>query len=247
MTFPRATALTWAALTWAALTGLAGCAVEQATVAPSGLLEVLGPFPGFSPVELPGDWAIEKDGGLDEIQLQVVTKQGVPSLKVINGEDSFVVVRRTRAMMLASPYLSWSWNIDPPSAPGYHPVRLVVGFYGGDPQSPSRGSEPLRWLGSALPAHDRALSLTWGESALQRGDLSSAPDDDRRAAPRYTVRGGRENAGAWWLETVDLSDLYRQSWPNDIQGDTRIVFIGIAAAGGRPPAPAHVSGIILSR
>jgi len=227
---------------------LTGCAVEQVSVAPEGLLHVLGPFPGFSPVELPGDWAIEKEGSLDESQLQVVDKQGVPSLKVTNGADSFVVVRRTRAMMLATPFLSWSWNIEPPSASGYHPIRLVVGFYGGDLKSPSRGGQPLRGLGSALPIHDRALSMTWGESALQRGTLSPAPkSDDPRAAPRYSVRGGRENAGSWWLETVDLSDLYQRSWPKDDFGKAQIVFIGIAAAGGRPPAPVNVSGIVLSR
>ncbi len=231
----------------AMLGGLQGCAVEQASVAPEGLLEVLGPFPGFSPVKLPGDWAVEKDGELNESQLQIVNMDGVPSLKVTNGEESFVVVRRTNAMMLATPYLSWSWYIEPPSASGYHPVRLVIGFYGGDPASPSRGSEPLRWLGSTLPPHDRALSLTWAESALQRGTLSPLKDKNKRAAPRYTVRGGRENAGSWWLETVDLSDIYRKAWPKDEGGDTRIVFIGIAASGGRTPAPAFVSGIVLSR
>ncbi|MBT5245280.1 MAG: DUF3047 domain-containing protein [Rhodospirillaceae bacterium] len=230
-------------LSWAS-----GCAiVPQASVAPEGLLQVLGPFPGFSPVELPGDWAIEKDGELDENQLQIMDMQGVPSLKVTNGSDSFVVVRRTQAMMLATPFLSWSWNIEPPSTTGYHPVRLVVGFYGGDPESPSRGSEPLRWLGSDLPAHDRALSLTWGESALQRGTLSPPPESDNRAAPRYSVRGGRENAGSWWLETVDLYDLYHRSWPKDDAGKTQVVFIGVAAAGNRPPAPAYISGIVLSR
>ncbi|NQU58915.1 MAG: DUF3047 domain-containing protein [Rhodospirillales bacterium] len=236
-----------AVLGLAALMWLAGCTVQQASVAPEGLLQVLGPFPGFSPVELPDDWAVEKEGGLDESQLQIVDKEGIPSLKVTNGVDSFIVVRRTRAMMLATPFLSWSWNIEPPSTSGYHPVRLVVGFYGGDPESPSRGSEPLRWLGSTLPAHDRALSMTWGESALQRGTLSPPPEADLRAAPRYSVRGGRENAGSWWLETVDLSDLYQRSWPKDDAGKTQVVFIGIAAAGGRPPAPAHVAGIILSR
>ncbi len=229
------------------LAGLSGCAVEQANVAPEGLLQVLGPFPGFSPVELPGDWALDKNGDLDESQLRIVNKEGVPSLMVTNGEDSFVVVRRTNAMMLATPYLSWSWNIAPPSTSGYHPIRLVVGFYGGDPASPSRGSEPLRWLGSTLPAHDRAIALTWGESALQRGTLSPPQDENTRVAPRYTVRGGRENAGSWWLETIDLSDIYRRLWPNDDTAVARVVFIGVAAGGGRPPAPAYVSGIILSR
>lgn len=230
------------------LATLSGCEIKQASVvAPEGLLNVLGPFPGFTPVALPGDWAIEKDGDLTEEQLKVVNKEGVPALKITNGEDSFIVVRRTDAMMLATPFLSWSWFIEPPSTSGFHPIRMVIGFYGGDPASPSRGSEPLRWLGSSLPAHDRALSLTWSESALQRGTLNKPEAENPRAAPRYTVRGGRENAGSWWLETVDLSDLYRQAWPKDEMGSVKVVFIGIAAAGGREPAPAHVSGIVLSR
>jgi len=246
MKIPR-TFLKVAPLAGAMLLILAGCAVKQANVAPEGLLSVLGPFSGFSPVDLPDDWAVEKNGTLDESHLQIITKDGVPSLKITNAEESFVVVRRTKAMMLATPFLSWSWFIEPPSTPGYHPVRLVIGFYGGDPASRSRGSEPFRWLGSSLPAHDRAISLTWGESALQRGTLAAPPSGSTNAAPRYTVRGGRENAGSWWLETVDLSDLYRQVWPRDDGAKAQVVFIGIAAAAGRAPAPAHVSGIILSR
>ena len=226
---------------------LTSCGGKPSTViAPEGLLAVLGPFPGFSATDIPGDWTVEGDTP-SEHQFTVVNKAGVPALKIINGEEPFIVVRRIRAMMLATPFLSWSWNIEPPSTTGYHPVRLVVGFYGGDPESPSRGSEPLRWLGSDLPAHDRALSLTWGESALQRGTLSPPPESDNRAAPRYSVRGGRENAGSWWLETVDLYDLYHRSWPKDDAGKTQVVFIGVAAAGNRPPAPAYISGIVLSR
>jgi hypothetical protein len=226
---------------------LAGCAVKQTNVAPEGLLAVLGPFPGFSPENLPDDWTIEKNGSLDVKQLQIVTKNGMPSLKITNGEDSFIVVRRTNAMMLATPFLSWSWFIEPPSTSGYHPVHMVIGFYGGDPASRSGGNRPFRWLVSSLPTHDRAMSLTWGESALQRGTLTAPPAGSASAAPRYTVRGGRENAGSWWLETVDLSDLYRQIWPQDDSAMAQVVFIGIAASARRTPAPAHVSGITLSR
>ncbi len=237
-----------AALSVAMVALLSACSVvPQARIAPEGFLKVLGPFTGFSLIALPDDWTIEKDGTLHESQLQVMDMQGVPSIKVTNGSDSFVVVRRIQAMMLATPFLSWSWNIEPPSTPRYHPVRLVVGFNGGDPLHSSRGSEPLRWLGSDLPPHDRALSLTWGESALQRGTLSLPPKPDSRAATRYIVRGGRENAGSWWLETVDLYDLYCRIWPGDEAEKTQVVFIGVAAAGKRPPAPAYISGIVLSR
>ncbi|MHA1597110.1 MAG: DUF3047 domain-containing protein [Alphaproteobacteria bacterium] len=226
---------------------LVSCGGNQTSViAPEGLLSVLGPFPGFSPVELPGDWSIEGDEPNAE-QIAVTRKDGIPALHVTNGEKAFIIVRRIRAMMLATPYLSWSWNIEPPSTTGFHPVRVVVGFKRTDPETGGWVKQPYSLFGSDLPPHDRAISLTWGESALQRGTLSVPTARQRRAAPRYTVRGGRENAGSWWLETVDLSELYRRAWPDADPGTVQVVFVGIAAPGGRAPAPAYVSGIILSR
>ncbi len=226
---------------------LTGCTLERASVTPEGLLTVLGPLPGFSTDELPDDWALESDGDIGRQQLRVVTKDGLPALRIANGKSSFIVVRRTKAMLLSTPFLSWSWNIEPPSAPGFHPVRVIVGFYGGNPASGSWGGQPLQRLGSRLPPHDRAISLTWGESALQRGALDLPTGSSARAAPRYTVRGGRENAGTWWLETVDLAELYARAWPDDDASRAQIMFIGIAAPGGRRPAPAYISGILLSR
>ena len=230
------------------LAGLTGCAVEHASsVTPEGLLTVLGPFPGFSPSDLPGDWTLESNGDITEKQLGVITRDGLPALRISNGKAPFIIVRRTKAMVLTTPYLSWSWNIQSPSAPGFHPVRIIVGFHGGNPTGRSWGGQVFKFFGNPLPPHDRALSLTWGESALQRGTMDLSQRETPGAAPRYTVRGGRENADTWWLETVDLADLYAKAWPDDDISHTHITFIGIAAAGGRPPAPAYVSGILLSR
>lgn len=226
---------------------LPGCTVKQASVAPEGLLSVLGPFPGFSPLDLPIDWIIEKSDSLDVGQLRVVTKDGIPSLRITNSEDSFIIVRHTNAMMLATPFLSWSWLIEPPSTSGHHPVRMVIGFYGGASKGQRVSSQPFRWPGSSLPTHDRIISLTWGESALQRGTIVMPPKDSTNPVPRYTVRGGRENTGSWWVETVDLSDLYRKIWPEDNRAIVQVVFIGISAVAGHVPAPVHMSGIILSR
>lgn len=226
---------------------LASCGGNQTSmVAPEGLLAVLGPFPGFSSTELPGDWTIE-GGGSDQDVVRVTRKDGVPALRISNGEEPLIIVRRIRAMMLATPFLSWSWNIEPPSTTGFHPMRLVIGFKSTKPETSGWIEQPYSLFGSSLPPHDRAISLTWGASALQRGSLSLPPGQGVRTAPRYTVRGGRENAGSWWLETVDLSELYARAWPGADPGRVQIVFIGIATPGGRAPAPAHVSGIILSR
>ena len=221
-------------LTAGLVAGITGCTVERAAVTPEGLLEVLGPLPGFSPVELPGDWAMESSGDITKDQLHVITKDGLPALRVSNGENAFVIVRRTQAMLLSTPYLSWSWIIDPPSTPGFHPVRIIVGFHGGAPESGSWGGQPFKRLGTSLPPHDRAISLTWGESALQRGTLDLSQAATARSAPRYVVRGGRENAGTWWLENVDLADLYSRAWPTDEPSRAQIMFIEAP-----PPAAAH--------
>lgn len=224
----------------------AGCAVvPRAAVDPRGLLEVLGPTPDFTPKALSGDWIVEGYDGKDGAELAVIRLDGVPALRIVNGADGFLVVRRTQAMLLATPYLSWSWNVEH-HGDGLHPVRLVIGFHGGDPKSGSWGSQPFAWTGSALPPHDRALVISWGASALERGTLSG-PTPARRSAPRYTARGGKENAGSWWLETVDISRLYTRAWPGDAAGQATVVFIGLAAAGGRAPTPANISGMVLSR
>ena len=99
-----------------------------------------------------------------------------------------------------------------PQPPGVHPVRLVVGFHGGNPKS--RGLGGTAWFDpmTPCPPHDRAVVIIWGESALQRGSITKPKSSTRRqAASRYTARGGRENTGSWWLETVELSDIYRRA------------------------------------
>ncbi len=227
------------------LTFAAACSKPASTLPLSGTINVLGPVPAFEPNALPLDWVI--DGKAGRGQLTVVKRAGVPALKVINGQQRFVAVKPTQASLLATPYLSWAWNMDPQPS-GVHPVRLVVGFHGGNPKSRGLRATGLVSPGDTLPPHDRAVVITWGESALQRGSITKPKSSTRRqAASRYTARGGHENTGSWWLETVDLSDIYRRAWPEDDAGLSRITFIGIASAAGKPPSPAYISGLRLSR
>ena len=231
---------------------ITACTVPEATViGPEGRLPILGPNPWFSLEIMPRDWFVEGAAGKAGSQLSIMQKQSIPSLRVVNGREGFLVARRTNAFMLATPFLSWSWNMDPQGR-GLHPVRLVVGFHGGNPESRSRGGQPFVWLGSELPPYDRLLAIAWGESALQRGnfvvagkDLPAPPRPELHA--RYIARGGRENARLWWLETVDLSRFYAAAWPDDGMERVKVVFIGIAAAGGRAASAAYFSGIVLSR
>ena len=218
---------------------LAGCSETTATlVAPDGKLDVLGPAPNFSTVTLPNDWVAA--GSDAQSRFSVVAHDGIPVLKVTLGEKEAYAVRRVDASLLTTPYLSWAWNVEA-HGQGQHPVRLVIGFRGG----PSKSAAPRpRWSGPSLPPHDRLLALIWGDSALNRGTLAAGDDG---AWPTYTVRGGRENSRTWWLETVDLAQLYTGAWPDDNLSSARLMFIGVAATANPRTVVAHVAGVQLSR
>lgn len=228
-----------------AILGLAACAVPRATVDPAGRLDILGPGPGFSPTGGSGEWSTIDPGDDSGPQFVTVETQGIRSLRVVSGRKPGVLFRHIDAILVVAPYLSWNWNVEP-HADTVHPVRLIAGFYGGNPESGSWGSRPLAWLGSDLPPYDRMLSIGWDASALRRGSMSP-PRKDGRAPRHYTVRGGEENTGAWRLETVDLAQIYRQAWPDDDVSRVKIMFIGIAAVGSEAPAAASFSGLVLSR
>jgi hypothetical protein len=224
---------------------LVGCTMPEAPADPRGTIEILGPVPGFSPDRPPEDWLI---AGNSHGRLDVGSLDGVPALNIRAGAGPFILARRTRAVLLASPYLSWAWNMEPQTR-GLHPVALIVGFRGGNRKGGGwQRSLPVS-LAAALPSHDRALVLTWADSALQRGSMlpeTSLAQAGLTPAPRYVVRGGRENAGIWWLDTVDLSALYVDAWPEDDIGRVQIVFVAVAAT-AQAGVGARVAGIMLSR
>lgn len=211
---------------------------------PEGRLAVMGPDRNFNLDAPPADWIISSDadtgGGKTSGTISSVTIEGVPALEIKSGPKHIIAVRNVNAMMLATPFLSWAWHLSN-HGEGIHPVRLVVGFRGGAPQDTELGSQ-----GGDLPPHDRALALVWGDTALRRGTLSLPTPEQPLQAPIYTVRGGRENTRKWWLETVDLAELYAKSWPNDEHRRVRITFIGLAAAPTSTVVRGRVSGILLT-
>jgi hypothetical protein len=85
---------------------IAACAKPNTTIAPGGPTDVLGPVPALVPNPVPGDWITQ--GSPAPGQLTVVDRCGVPALKVINGQASFIIVKPAQASLLATPYLSWA-------------------------------------------------------------------------------------------------------------------------------------------
>ena len=98
-----------------------------------------------------------------------------------------------------------------------------------------------------LPEFDRSISITWEDSALQRGNLSILELKNGKLVPRYIVRGGRENYGKWWPEFIDLGDLYNQIWPRDDMSLVQVSFIGIAASGSKVTTTGYLSKMTLTR
>jgi hypothetical protein len=213
------------------------CAVPpSAVVGPEGRLDVLAPPADFTLSPPPADWETPVASPAALAGVRVVRHDGVPALRIATGGAPFLALRRTRAMLLASSYLSWSWNMESHGGP-FHPVHLLVGFSGG----PANGGQAR----GGLPEHDRLLALTWSETALRRGDFPLPA-----AVPRYVVRGGRVNTGTWWVETIDLADLYARAWPDDDRTRVEVAFIAIASGGEddfASVATGHVAGLMLNR
>lgn len=222
-----------------------GCEVRHATVDPSGRLNILGSGSDLSDPRTSAEWSIAGATGDDGPTFVPTTTAGVGSVRVTSGRKTAILFRRTDAILAVAPYLSWAWNIQPHGGTK-HPVRLIIGFQGGSPDSASWGDRTFGRIGSDFPPYDRMLSIGWDASALRRGYMEPARENP--LAPRhYVVRGGMENAGDWRLETVDLTQLYRMAWPNDQHGEVKAMFIGIAALGDSQPASASISGLVLSR
>jgi hypothetical protein len=236
--------------------GLSACAEQKrtTTVEPEGRLPVLDTdgalTSGLAVGVLPKDWVAIGPTGIVKKRVSVVIQNGVKALKIISGAEKFSIVRRTRAMLLATPYLNWSWNLST-HGPGTHPIRLIIGFRGGlrhsNKTKQTWNQKVFAGFGENFPEFDRSLTVTWEDSALQRGTLFLPAPKEGKLLPRYIVRGGRENYGKWWPEFIDLGDLYNQVWPDDDMSLVQVTFIGVAASSGNVPTTGFLSEVTLTR
>ena len=230
----------------ALLFALTACSAPEATIQLGGSLSVLSITEPFDIDELPDGWVTR--GNIPQGAVAGNMALGISTFAVTSSNEPFLIARRISANLLATPYLSWRWRLESGNGE-YHPVRIIIGFAGGGSETiPYRTLSKL-FPGTTLPDHDRMLSLIWAPSALMRGSLSSANTDkasDIREA-HYIVRGGAENTGFWWPETVDLASLYKMSWPTDKQTSTHVTFIGLSSAPSKSQLSAYITDLRLSR
>ena len=228
------------------LTAITGCAKVPDLAGIGGTFNVIGPDRDLTVALRSGDvpryWHI--DGKYSPGALLVSEAQHLPGLNVKSGPSEYWFVRELHASLLATPFLSWSWFSRPPSA-GHHPVKLAVGF--ADVGTP-RTAPWWSVLSSNFPRADRVISIEWAETALGRGTvIGPKRQTDKRSYARYIARGGPEQAEQWWDDSVDLSLLHRQLWPNHAVKNTEIRFIGIWSDGTSEPAGMHLANVRLFR
>lgn len=233
-------------LSLAVSAAVSACAIPLASVTPEGRLVIFGPGDQFGEDGPPASWVTR---GLTNDEQRILFfsttpgRQGkqTPILTASSTVRPFLAVRRTQAQLLATPFLSWDWRVDGHDGET-HPVRLIVGFHGGNPTSGSLGSQPFAHLGDPIPPFDRAISIVWRRSALARGSIFTPS-----GIPAYAARGGLENTNRWWSEAIDLSDIYRRLWPRDELPDVKIMFVGFSVATDPHATKTQISNLILSK
>ncbi len=223
----------------------AACTKVPAAVPVGAGLTVLAPDVAFERSlkagALPADWVVVGDVPNGALSVDVV--DGTPALKVDGGAYPFAAMRRTKASLLATPYLSWGWHVEP-TRNGPHPVQVVVGLR--DKKRPKKRS----WLefGDENTSADRLITIVWEETALGRGTVIGPirrKGEAQRA--RYIARGGQEQGRRWWIDTVDLSLIHHQVWPKDKPADMDIVLIGVAVAKADKNGVMNLAHIRLNR
>ena len=206
-------------------------------------MEIFGPSHGFTKGKIPNDWVLE-GSSYEKVytrNLMINDRGGTPTMRLTPTKKSFVLLRRTKASLLASPYLGWSWNIYNPSGQNF-PISIIVGFYGGDPTSRSWGSRPLVYLGTKVPPYDRTIAIVWGTNSDSKGNIKI-----RNNKPFYIAGIGASKNNNWLNENIDLSKLYRRIWPTDDVVKARIMFVGFASASSSSSAIAEFGDVVLYR
>jgi hypothetical protein len=211
-------------------------------------IDVLGANTVFYQNHMPLGWVIEGADAKDIFDstnhipnISMVRKDALQGVHIQSGSEDFILARYLQAQMLVSPYLTWRWYVSEHKSQ-HHPVRLVVGFYGGDAQSPPLQADQMVWRGENLPPFDRILAIGFDNYGLKRGNIYNMGK-----VKYYVQRGGIEQTNQWHFEAVDLSMLYKRAWPQDQTGNVIITFIGMSAQSNINVGGATFTTIQLSR
>lgn len=144
---------------------LAGCALPGAGVDIGGELKLL--YAPFSLTNPPRYWHYSPAGnkaaaGTGESPLQWQDKDGKIALALRPGIAPFELGRRTNIIVLASPFLSFDWQLNNTAQAG--DVELVLGFRRQD-----AGDWAEHDLGSGKPPIDQVVRIPVGQANVNYG------------------------------------------------------------------------------
>ncbi|MFM7343936.1 MAG: hypothetical protein ACKO1J_01030 [Tagaea sp.] len=239
-----------------ALALLAGCAGQQPqSRAPveDGQIRVLDRIPGLHRNAAADQWWTRRRA--EEGQIAVVDLQGTVALRA-DVPGGALMGRRVDASLAATPFLRWSWYLEPaifgggPGTGEERGLRVVVYFLSTDRP---RTETWISWVRTA-PEWDRWAEITFGGFGAARAEAGqqrkSAGDEAGRRIALREPRAGQ--AGEWHVEAIDLAELHRRFWPDMDPSRVRIAMIAVGGYSGQVPAGlpgsiGYVSEVFLSR
>jgi hypothetical protein len=241
----------------AALVLLGGCAnFEPPTRAAveDGQIRVLDRIPGLHRNAAADQWWTRRR--VDEGQLAIVDLQGTTAVRA-DVPGGALMGRRVDAGLAATPYLRWSWYLEPAifgggaSSGEERGLRVVVFFRSNARPWTENWSS---WIWAAPAEWDRWAEISFGGPGAARADAAAqlkwiANDAGRREVVREARTG---QAGEWHIEAIDLAELHRRLWPNEDPSQTRVTMIAVGGFSGPVPAGlpqsiGYVSEVFLAR
>lgn len=240
-----------------ALALLAGCAnVQQPTRAAviDGQIRILDRIPGLHGNAAPDQWWTQRR--IEDGQIAIVDLQGTVAARA-DVPGGALMGRRVDATLAASPFLRWSWYLEPAIFGGgagsgqERGLRVVVFFRSNVRPWTENWSSWIR----ATPAEwDRWAEISFGGVGAARAETGQqrkwVGDDAGRRIVLREPRAGQ--AGEWHVETIDLAELHRRLWPSEDPANVRVTMIAVGGYSGQVPPglPAsigYVSEVFLSR
>ncbi len=190
------------------------------------------------------EWRILRSGG--EAQLNLRDIEGAVVVTA-NQPGGATMGRRLTTTIGATPYLRWSWYLEPlqyaggPGEGTERGVRIVVFFR--SVQRPSM-ERYAGWIGVPGPEWDRFVEFDFGGFGAQRMEdarFAKWVSDD--AGRKLMLREPRPTqAGLWHAEAVDLTEVHKHFWPNEDPGSVQIVMV--AVGGLRAAIPPEATAAI---
>ncbi|MBN9496451.1 MAG: DUF3047 domain-containing protein [Alphaproteobacteria bacterium] len=209
-----------------------------------GTIRLLDRIPGAQSNPAPEQWWTRRQA--NEGPLTVVDLQGTLAIRP-DAPGGSIMARRVDASLAATPFLRWSWYLEPsvfgggPGTGQERGLRMVVFFRSVDRPF----SERLASWAFVEPAeYDHWVEISFGGFGAARAEMAQqrkwTADESGR---RIVLREPRaEQAGNWHVEAIDLNELYKRFWPSGDPAKMRIVMVGLGGFSG--PVPDGVPGAI---